>query len=195
MKDAPDIIGYTVPYHVHNDYLEISAESGIIGGFLYFFLIFYILFLLLRSILNNFRLNKDFSYKATALSIIVFLLDSSFNFPASRPYQQISMFFILSLSMIDIKDVIKCYRFRYQHFILFFFISVLPFSLYASARVYDSSIDQALLLRTYNSGRTDLDNNFLEELEVIYPSVTATTIPIKSMKGFFYLQKESRRSN
>ncbi len=191
MKDAPDIIGYTVPYHVHNDYLEISAESGIIGGFLYFFMIFYILFLLLRSILNNFRLNKDFSYKATlALSITVFLLDSSFNFPASRPYQQISMFFILSLSMLDIKDLIKCYRFRYQHCILFLLISVLPFSLYASSRVYDSSIDQAILLRTYNSGRTDLDNNFLEELEVVYPSVTATTIPIKSMKGFFYLQKE-----
>jgi O-antigen ligase len=34
-KDAKDIEGYTVPYHVHNDFLEIAAESGIIGGALY----------------------------------------------------------------------------------------------------------------------------------------------------------------
>ena len=29
------IVGYTVPYHVHNDFLQITAEIGIIGGLLY----------------------------------------------------------------------------------------------------------------------------------------------------------------
>ena len=26
-----NIIGYSIPYHVHNDYLEIGAEIGIVG--------------------------------------------------------------------------------------------------------------------------------------------------------------------
>ena len=93
-KDSKNIEGYTVPYHVHNDFLEISAESGIIGGVLYYFIIFYILFLLLRLILTKYELNKDFSYESLLISaFIVYLLDSTFNFPTSRPYTQILFLF------------------------------------------------------------------------------------------------------
>jgi O-antigen ligase/Tfp pilus assembly protein PilF len=191
-KDSKNIEGYTVPYHVHNDFLEISAESGIIGGALYYFIIFYILFLLLRLILKNNRLNKDFSYEIFLIAaFIVYLLDSSFNFPTSRPYTQITFLFlcciaILHLKMKPIKLIIKKYS-----FLIIFFLLLIPFSIYASARVYSSSIQQFELLRKYNSASHDIDLNKLETYEMDYPSVTATTVPLKAMKGFFYLKNDS----
>ena len=39
--DAQNISGYIIPYHVHNDYLEIAAETGLIGALIYYLMIFF----------------------------------------------------------------------------------------------------------------------------------------------------------
>ena len=31
--------GYVVPYHAHNDFLELTVEIGILGGLAYFLLL------------------------------------------------------------------------------------------------------------------------------------------------------------
>jgi len=188
-KDAKDIVGYTVPYHVHNDYLEISAESGIIGGVLYFSIIFYLLFLLLRSILRKISLNQDYSYEVVlAVAILSYMLDALFNFPSSRPYQQITLLFLLSVVMVHLKSEIYKINFRYHFIIVYVLLLVIPGSIYAATRVYLSSVEQSLLVRNYNFQITDIDLDELDTYEMNFPSVTATTIPLKAMKGFFYLK-------
>tara|TARA_B100000579_G_scaffold428682_1_gene439260 strand:- start:2578 stop:4239 length:1662 start_codon:yes stop_codon:yes gene_type:complete len=188
-KDAKDIIGYTVPYHVHNDYLEISAESGIIGGILYFSIIFYLLFLLLRSILRKRSLNQDFSYEIVlVLAILSYMIDATFNFPSSRPYQQITLFFLLSIIMVHFKSDIYKINFRHHFIIVYIILLIIPGSLYAASRVFVSSLQQYELLNRYNFASTEIDLDELDSYEMDFPSVTATTIPLKAMKAFFYLK-------
>ena len=61
--DSKDINGYVVPYHAHSDFIQLGAELGFIGFFLYLFIfiiaIYYVFNILFRSNLDND--NKTFS--------------------------------------------------------------------------------------------------------------------------------------
>ena len=54
------VVGYTVPYHAHNDFLQIFAEIGIIGGLAYLMIylipIYRILIKLKDRVLDNLNL-------------------------------------------------------------------------------------------------------------------------------------------
>jgi len=86
--------GYMVPYVVHNDFLEIGAESGILSFFSYLFFIFFpFIILLKRSI--NFKNNNLHFLVLTCLSM--YILDSLINFPMHRVVSSINLYFILAL--------------------------------------------------------------------------------------------------
>ena len=96
-----NIIGYQVPYHVHNDFLELAAELGLIGLGIYILLL-YTGFK--KVILNTW--NIVFSKKnlvqnhgiwiTTFLYLIVFLIDSNLNFPFARPIVIIILIIVLA---------------------------------------------------------------------------------------------------
>ena len=90
--DSKDIDGYTVPYHAHNDFLQIAAEIGIIG-FIFYLLIFLIpIFNLIKKILK--RNLSDFEL-IIFLMITSYLIDSSLNFPIARPISHLFIIFTL----------------------------------------------------------------------------------------------------
>jgi O-antigen ligase len=96
-----NIVGYQVPYHVHNDFLELAAELGLIGLGIYLLLL-YTGFK--KVILNTW--NIIFSKKnlvqnygiwiTTLLYLTVFLIDSNLNFPFSRPIVIIILIIMLA---------------------------------------------------------------------------------------------------
>jgi O-antigen ligase len=86
--------GYKIPYVVHNDFLEIGAELGVLSLFSYLFFIFFpFIILLKRSI--NFKNNNLPFLVLTCLSI--YILDSLINFPMHRVVSSINLYFILAL--------------------------------------------------------------------------------------------------
>lgn len=98
IKYSRDIISeYRVPYFVHNDFLQVTAETGIIGGILYLFFILYPLVISLFKTLKN----KIFDhYFLIFLIVSVYSIDSMLNFPMDRPMTIIFLFFIFSLFYI-----------------------------------------------------------------------------------------------
>ena len=85
--------GYMLPYMVHNDFLEIAAESGVLSLFSYLFFIFFpFIILLKRSI--NFKYNNLHFLVLTCLSI--YILDSLINFPMHRVVSSINLYFTLA---------------------------------------------------------------------------------------------------
>ena len=95
--DSQNIKGYTVPYHVHNDFLEIGVETSIIGLFLYM-MIFFSLF---KSLFVMFQKSSDKLYRLLCfvifLSLSTYIIDSMLNFPHARVVQQIPLVFLISL--------------------------------------------------------------------------------------------------
>jgi len=192
--EKENLNGFIVPYHAHNDFLEISAETGIIGGVLYVSFIL-IPFLVLIYILYKKRgLKKTLLPFVLFLAISGFLIDSMLNFPFARPIQ---MIFIISIVVFGIHKYVNLkLDYKKANYNRLFFIQILiliilvPFSLYSSIRLYNSSVEQYMLLGQFNTNTFTLALSELEQYEMEYPNISNTTIPLKTFKGIYYLKQE-----
>ncbi|MFL2999363.1 MAG: O-antigen ligase family protein [Cytophagales bacterium] len=95
--DASDIEGYIIPYHAHNDFLQIAAEIGIIG------LVFFMMIIIIPSyniLLKIFNKEIKLFELVILLSIVAYVIDSMLNFPIARPMTHIYLLFILVSYMI-----------------------------------------------------------------------------------------------
>ena len=96
--DKNDIFGYTVPYHAHNDFIQILVEQGILGFAFYLLVFLSFVFIILKEKL----IYKNDLYIFILGSFLVFLLDSNLNFPIARPISQVQ--FILLLALVSINQ-------------------------------------------------------------------------------------------
>lgn len=103
-SDKDNIIGYRVPYHVHNDFLELATEIGLIGMTIYVLIIIFSIFPILKLLIKNFTIQFNDNEFVKAICILVFfsafLIDSMLNFPIARPIEII--IFILTVSYISL---------------------------------------------------------------------------------------------
>ena len=84
--DSKNIQNYIVPYNAHNDVLEATAETGILGGV--FFLSFFILIFLKLSHFFKKIIDPDNDYQFYSLLFlpyIIYFIDLNLNFPSHRP--------------------------------------------------------------------------------------------------------------
>lgn len=193
-KDSKNMNGYIVPYHVHNDFLEIAAENGLIGFILYFSLVFYIIFLLCRKLFVQINLNKikDNYLFPLIISFIVFLMDSLINFPAARPLSVTNLIFVISISIVVLNKEVKTVDFKYSKNLLILILCLTPISIYSSSKLFLSSKQQTTLIRYFNSsGRMEIDKEFIDNVSTDYPSVTSTTIPVKTIQGVYYFNQKN----
>ena len=90
--DKENIKEYIIPYHAHNDFLQVASENGIIASLLY--LSIFIL-VILKSIKDWLR-SRDSIFFFGVVCVSIYLLDAMFNFPIARPISQINLMFLLS---------------------------------------------------------------------------------------------------
>jgi len=88
--DRNNLKGYTVPYHSHNDFLQIGAETGIFGMIAFILLLIYPLIFFEKKI-NIENLILMFSF-------IIYIFDSLINFPFARPANILIFLLILAFS-------------------------------------------------------------------------------------------------
>lgn len=86
--------------HAHNDFLQITAESGIFAGILF-------LSIFVFALLNTIKLwnsSVPSEYKVLSvislMSIAGYFVDANFNFPAERPVMQIFFAFVLAINVV-----------------------------------------------------------------------------------------------
>jgi O-antigen ligase len=86
------LFDYTVPYHAHNDFLELTTELGIFGGLSYLSIFIISSYFLFKHSLSN---KNDFISVVVLSSFFVYFIDAFFNFPLERPLMQIVFLFLL----------------------------------------------------------------------------------------------------
>ena len=193
-KEEDNLRNYIVPYHVHNDFLELIAETGIIGG-LSFFMVFIIPFLyLMRHLIKKLKIKENVFEFILFLSLLAYFMDVTLNFPLARPIQQILIISItvfclhhidVNFNFLKTKNINKL--FIYQLSIL---ILLIPLSTYSAIRVYKSSKEQYYLTGQFNANIFSIPLSEIEDYEAYYPNMTGTTIPIKSMQGIYNLKNQ-----
>lgn len=99
-----DLRDYIAPFHVHNDFLQVLSERGIIG-FLSFVMIFILCYVyLIKQILKDKNNYIDFFL---FIALTAYFFDSAFNFPLNRPVMQVQFALILALITNRITKTLK----------------------------------------------------------------------------------------
>ena len=100
--DREHIDGYIVPYHAHNDFIQLLVELGVFGLLLYSTFIFYSIKKLFR--IDFFENKINFLFLGIAGT---YFIDSMLNFPIARPISQIFLiFFICLISLYNKKSYV-----------------------------------------------------------------------------------------
>jgi tetratricopeptide (TPR) repeat protein len=71
---------------------------------------------------------------------------------------------------------------------------ILPVSLYSSVRIYNSSVEQAVLFRQFNLN--DFSNpslDIIDKYDMDFLTISATTIPLLAYKGIWYAEQQKYR--
>ncbi len=180
---------YFIPYHVHNDFIEITTELGIIGGVLFLSLFILIAF----SNLKLFFLEK-FPFKEIDKHLLILMLlacyftDAFFNFPIERPVMQIYFALLIAIAVvfynnkkIDIKKIPPIY-FYFKFFSVIALINIL-FTTYYN---YKSLVMQNVL-NAYGEQNIpeDVLNNYYTTYHPV-PNLNYAAQPIDAILAKYY---------
>ena len=173
-----------VPYHSHNDFLEMFADLGIVGG-----LCFGLMFLLFPIYAFTIWRNKDakaFHLPATIsfLAVTCYAVDAFLNFPAERTAMQTMLAISAALVWIPLghlkpKPLHSKNSWVPMVYLVLAISLVLP-SIYIAKLTYDS-----LKVQKYVMGEIDADpkmdlNEVKEGLPSI-PNLSTSTLPIPAL--------------
>lgn len=186
-SDIPNMKGYQVAYHNHNDFLQYATEIGLFGSFLYLSIFLSVLFLVFKALKSNFKPLIFF----LSISIIVFLGDSLINFPYSRPIQMIQVVFLIAFITYLIRSEIKVFNINFR-FPRIFILLLLVASFFSNYKVFDSFKDQLVMLSSFNANKfPQSDFKILEDINYKYPNLTVTGLPIASIVSLYYMGTEN----
>ena len=101
--DKENINSYVIPYHVHNDFLEIAAESGIFALLTYLSILFLVARKHLKRVINEISTNEKYFGLIILMSGTGFFVDSMLNFPHARPIIMVMFSLILAISIMSNK--------------------------------------------------------------------------------------------
>ena len=180
-----------VPYHCHNDYIEMFADLGVIGG-----LSFAALFVLLGITTVQFwRASKDDQHKlimAIALmAVACYFVDAFFNFPAERTSMQ--TMFALSAALLFLPIYLTATTTSSQKkdfklsILLFIPLLLIVGAIYVNYQTYTS-----LKVQKFVMGEINEDPKMaLEDVKDAFPEIpnlSTSTLPIKALVARYYLR-------
>ncbi|MBP6358918.1 MAG: O-antigen ligase family protein [Sediminibacterium sp.] len=177
-----------VPYHAHNDFFEMFADLGLLGG-----LSFALLFLLVPIITFSIWKNKSFNNLHLAATILFmavtcYAVDAFLNFPAERTAMQSILAIAAALICIPISYQQENVNVRKSLMGVFFsiaLIGIIP-SIYVHKLTYDSLKIQKFVMGEVNADPV-MKTEDVEKLPSI-PDMSSSTLPLKAMIARYYIR-------
>ena len=180
-----------VPYHAHNDFFEMFADLGVLGG-----LSFALLFLLVPITTFSIWKNKSFNNLHLAATILFmavtcYAVDAFLNFPAERTAMQSILAIAAALICIPISYQQENVNVRKSLMGLFFsvaLIGIIP-SIYVHKLTYDSLKIQKFVMGEVNTDPV-MKTEDVEKLPSI-PNMSSSTLPLKAMIARYYIRDKN----
>lgn len=181
----------TISNNTHNDFLEITSETGILNGFIYLSIFITLGYINLKNILKS--KTQEFSSIAFAslLSLISYVIDATFNFPLYRPTMQISLCLLFALTILNrpIDKESKASFFSNQYAILLIIISIL--TTYLSFKIFkayqlENSIRSNFATKNFSLKAGEIVNELPR-----YPNVFTSGEPYSTYVGKYFIQEKN----
>jgi len=192
LASIPYEIFYTtelfVPYHAHNDFFEMFADLGVLGG-----ISFALLFLLIPIITFSIWKNKSCHHLHLAATILLmavtcYAVDAFLNFPAERTAMQSILAIAAALIFIPLSYQQENSKLRTSLMGVFFSIALLAIipSIYVHKLTYDSLKIQKFVMGEVNADPV-MKTEDVEKLPAI-PDMSSSTLPLKAMIARYYIR-------
>ena len=172
--------------HVHNDFLEVAADSGIFSS-LFFTLFFIALGLLLLKSSLQFKQENSMLAFMLFLMLMAFIIDSFLNFPSERPIMQSLLIVIIAIATIyfsgkEIKSI------SINNPLSLGLLISICFSMYISINAYYSMCLQAKV-RAKTAKMSEV-----KSFPAI-PNITEYVMPINGVQAnYFYTKKDYKKA-
>jgi|GEM_PF-280728 O-antigen ligase/tetratricopeptide (TPR) repeat protein len=192
--DRKNINGYVVPYHMHNDFLELGAELGIVGLLMYLGVLALAFWYLWQAATSSLPSEQRFWGGFLALGLVTYYIDATFNFPWARPIMQMVWLTLLALAMQQWAQSARARLWRPTRIKAIFWplaallISIPSFVI--AALTYQSLVGQQILLGEYNQGKTTSSIEKILDAVPDIPNMTVTTLPLVSLKGRYFMEAQ-----
>jgi O-antigen ligase/tetratricopeptide (TPR) repeat protein len=185
-----------VPYHCHNDFLEISTEIGIPGFLLYISLFVVLTFytgkILLKSP-NDKIANLVF---ISFLALVAYSFDALLNFPSERTIIQTIFAFIISFIFVLYhfgntadKKLEPTSTSSKQLYTIVFLLFIIP-SIYLNYNSFVSSQAQRTIFPELSLPVPQLPLDQVENAFPSTPNLSYSTIPIKGALSRYYIREK-----
>ena len=184
-------------YHIHNDFLEMGAETGIIGFLLYIGIFIWTFVLFCKNYFSK-ELNENrFLHFFALLSLVGYGIDACLNFPMERPITQILFAFCCAINLSvylesrkkkEIKtssnDVSKSFLFSEITTIIIVLI-MLPVA-YVTNSTFESMKIQPKVYADLDAKNLSIAE--VENLNNYFPNLSATGLSISDIIGTYYVK-------
>lgn len=179
-----------VPYHCHNDYIEMFADLGVIGG-----ISFAALFILLGyTVLQIWIKSKDNGHKLmmsiALMAIACYFIDAFFNFPAERTSMQ--TMFALSAALLFLPIYFTDSNNTKQKDFKGAMLLWIPLLLIVGAIYVNYQTYTSLKVQKFVMGEINEDPKMaLEDVKDAFPAIpnlSTSTLPIKALVARYYLR-------
>lgn len=194
LYDKEFINGYVVPYHMHNDFIQIGTELGIPGFLMYLGLFGILLAYIIYISKSKLPENTKFFVVFLSMSLGVYMVDGALNFPLARPIMQIVWVLVMALIVLLFLDarafngVHKPAPVKYSYLASIISLLVLAPLTYIAYQTNESLQGQQVLLGEYNAGKFTYPLNKIDHVVPNIPNISVTTLPISSMKARYYME-------
>ncbi|WP_158598186.1 MULTISPECIES: O-antigen ligase family protein [unclassified Flavobacterium] len=139
---------FNASLHAHNDFFEILAETGVLNGLIYLSLFITVFFINLKKALKSPNNETKTIACLVLLLLIIYGVDSFFNFPMYRPTMQIFFSLMLALTVVNSSDLInqnnsKAFKIR----LIYLLIGISCITSYSTMIIYKASCLEAEIIR------------------------------------------------
>lgn len=180
--------------HVHNDFLQITAEAGIPAGILF-------LSIFLFALIYTIKVYQSGASKEIKLLSIISLMalagyftDATFNFPAERPVMQVYFALFLALNVIlYLKAAVTSTKQHGSNTVLLpltSFIILTIASIYISWQVYQSMRVQTLTHFNFGTAQPGVTWMDVNPKFPSIPNLAENNIPINDTKAWYLFRSQ-----
>lgn len=182
---------HQISNHPHNDFLEITTETGILNGLIYLTLFIILVYLNLKIILKSEKEESKIIAIVSLLSILTYGIDAVFNFPLYRPTMQLSFCLFFALSLINSSTTQELTENKNNKNIPIFIILISLITVFFSFKTFkayqlENDINVDFVTHKITLRANDIVANLPE-----FPNVLSTGEAFSTYAGKYFLEEQN----
>jgi O-antigen ligase len=195
--DKIDLSSFTMSYHVHNEFIEILAETGIVGFVFYAFMFAMLLFYILKSLFKNKNEHTKTVSFFVLLGLIGYLIDALLNFPSERTIIQTLLIFvtviILQISIFEESAIASKISNLNGRFFYVLFMLIIITLIYVNYQVNQSLKYQKIIFSEFGVNPT-IPTSEVADIPLNIPNLSSTAFPIKQALARYYIRDKDYKT-